>query len=259
MTTSATRISFLDVGDIEAARNELIGRGVDVGEIWHIEPGHGRAPGLDPQRRSYFSRASFADPDGNTWVLEEITEQLPGRMEMLQSGALAHLLFETAKRRGAFPGVDTPHDWWDWYAAYMDAREQGSIQEEAATAAGRGFTPICRIIAMESSRYSAAVTSARRCSALSTNGRRRSWRRPLPRPVWSLPLAEPSASGTAIRRAAPSLAFPSSASTRSATRRLSPCPPPSARLPGSRSLISRASLPARCAVARSPRTAPMCC
>ena len=71
---------FLVVEDIEAAREDLIGRGVDVSEIWHNEPGKGRVPGLDPERRSYFSRASFADPDGNTWVLQEITERLPGRV-----------------------------------------------------------------------------------------------------------------------------------------------------------------------------------
>jgi catechol 2,3-dioxygenase-like lactoylglutathione lyase family enzyme len=71
---------FLVVDDIEAARDDLIGRGVDVGEIWHIEPGKGPVAGLDPERRSYFSRASFADPDGNTWVLQEITERLPGRV-----------------------------------------------------------------------------------------------------------------------------------------------------------------------------------
>jgi hypothetical protein len=53
-------------------------RGADVGEICHIEPGKGPVPGLDPQRRSYFSRASFADPDGNRWVFQEITERLPG-------------------------------------------------------------------------------------------------------------------------------------------------------------------------------------
>ena len=149
-TTSAARdagVAFLDVADISAARNELIGRGVDVSEIWHIEPGQGRAPGLDPQRRAYFSRASFADSDGNAWVMEEITEQLPGRIEMLHSGALAQLLFETAKRRGAFAGLDTPHDWWDWYAAYMDARERGSIQEEAATAAGRYLAAARHLVA----------------------------------------------------------------------------------------------------------------
>jgi catechol 2,3-dioxygenase-like lactoylglutathione lyase family enzyme len=71
---------FLVVDDIEAARAQLIERGAHVGEIWHIEPGKGPVPGLDPQRRSYFSRASFADPDGNGWVLQEITERLPGRV-----------------------------------------------------------------------------------------------------------------------------------------------------------------------------------
>jgi catechol 2,3-dioxygenase-like lactoylglutathione lyase family enzyme len=71
---------FLVVDDIEAARDDLISRGVEVSEIWHLEPGEGRVAGLDPQRRSYFSRATFADPDGNTWVLQEITERLPGRV-----------------------------------------------------------------------------------------------------------------------------------------------------------------------------------
>jgi catechol 2,3-dioxygenase-like lactoylglutathione lyase family enzyme len=71
---------FLVVDDIEAAREELIERGVDVGEIWHLEPGKGPVPEIDPERRSYVSRASFADPDGNRWVLQEITERLPGRV-----------------------------------------------------------------------------------------------------------------------------------------------------------------------------------
>jgi catechol 2,3-dioxygenase-like lactoylglutathione lyase family enzyme len=71
---------FLIVDDIEAARAELIERGVDVGEIWHLELGKGPVPGLDPERRSYASRASFADPDGNRWLLQEITERLPGRV-----------------------------------------------------------------------------------------------------------------------------------------------------------------------------------
>ena len=71
---------ILVVQDIEATRDDLVGRGVDVGEIWHIEPGKGPLPGPDPERRSYFTRATFADPDGNTWVLQEITERLPGRV-----------------------------------------------------------------------------------------------------------------------------------------------------------------------------------
>jgi catechol 2,3-dioxygenase-like lactoylglutathione lyase family enzyme len=71
---------LLIVEDIEVARDELIGRGVDVGEIFHIEIGKGPVPGIDPQRSSYASRATFADPDGNTWQLQEITERLPGRV-----------------------------------------------------------------------------------------------------------------------------------------------------------------------------------
>jgi catechol 2,3-dioxygenase-like lactoylglutathione lyase family enzyme len=71
---------FLVVDDIEAVREELIERGVDVQEIWHLELGKGPVPGVDPERRSYASRASFADPDGNRWVLQEITERLPGRV-----------------------------------------------------------------------------------------------------------------------------------------------------------------------------------
>jgi catechol 2,3-dioxygenase-like lactoylglutathione lyase family enzyme len=137
---------FLVVDDIEAARAELIGRGVDVGDIWHIEPGKGRVSGLDPQRRSYFSRASFADPDANTWVLQEITERLPGRVEMHDSGALAQLLFETARRHGAFEAVAPPHDWWDWYGAYLDAREQGSTPEQAAKAAGRYMADVKHVV-----------------------------------------------------------------------------------------------------------------
>jgi hypothetical protein len=125
------------VDDIEGARADLISRGVEVSDIWHIEPGKGRAPGLDPQRRSYFSRASFADPDGNAWILQEVTERLPGRAEVHDSGALARLLFEAAKRHGAFATVAAPHDWWDWYGAFLDAREQGRTPEEAAKAAGR--------------------------------------------------------------------------------------------------------------------------
>ena len=137
---------FLVVDDIVAAREDLIGRGVEVSQIWHIEPGKGRAPGLDPERRSYFSRASFADPDGNTWILQEITERLPGRVEKHDSGALAQLLFETAKRHGEFEAVAPPHDWWDWYGAYMDAREQGSLPEEAARVAGRYMAEVKHVV-----------------------------------------------------------------------------------------------------------------
>jgi catechol 2,3-dioxygenase-like lactoylglutathione lyase family enzyme len=66
------------VHDIEAARDELIGHGVNVGEIYHLGEG-GQAAGPDPNRTSYNSYAEFSDPDGNGWLLQEITERLPGR------------------------------------------------------------------------------------------------------------------------------------------------------------------------------------
>jgi len=72
---------YLIVDDVVAARDDLAGRGVQVSEIWHGR-GLGTAghePGLDPERGSYKSFASFADPDGNTWLLQEITQRLPGR------------------------------------------------------------------------------------------------------------------------------------------------------------------------------------
>ena len=137
---------FAVVEDIEATRNELISRGVKISEIWHTEPGKGRAPGLDPQRRSYFSRATFADPDGNTWTLQEITQRLPGRVEVRDSGALSELLLETSKRHGQFEAVAPPHDWWDWYGAYMDAREHGSTADEASAAAGRYMADVKHVV-----------------------------------------------------------------------------------------------------------------
>jgi catechol 2,3-dioxygenase-like lactoylglutathione lyase family enzyme len=71
---------LLVVDDIVAARTDLISRGVEVGEVFHLEPGKGKLPGVDPQRQSYASRAAFSDPDGNQWELQEITERLPGRV-----------------------------------------------------------------------------------------------------------------------------------------------------------------------------------
>jgi catechol 2,3-dioxygenase-like lactoylglutathione lyase family enzyme len=71
---------LLVVEDVEAARAELVNRGIDVSEIWHAAPGQPPEPGRDPQGRSYVSQADFADPDGNQWILQEVTERIPGRV-----------------------------------------------------------------------------------------------------------------------------------------------------------------------------------
>jgi len=68
----------LVVSDIEGARKDLIGRGVEVSELFHVDGG--RVPGPDPERASYMTYASFSDPDGNTWLLQEVTDRLPGRV-----------------------------------------------------------------------------------------------------------------------------------------------------------------------------------
>jgi catechol 2,3-dioxygenase-like lactoylglutathione lyase family enzyme len=80
MTPGSLDGMILVVDDIDSARDALISRGADVSEIWHIDPDKGQVPGPDPQHRSYFSRATFPDPDGNVWQLQEITERLPGRV-----------------------------------------------------------------------------------------------------------------------------------------------------------------------------------
>jgi catechol 2,3-dioxygenase-like lactoylglutathione lyase family enzyme len=86
MAPGSVQDLMLVVEDLDAARDELIARGADVSEIWHDETGifhHGgteaRVSGRDPKGRSYGSWASFSDPDGNGWLLQEITERLPGR------------------------------------------------------------------------------------------------------------------------------------------------------------------------------------
>ena len=133
---------YLIVSNIEAARDELLGRGIKVSEVFHDagdvhtgpdEPylfGRVRVSGPDPEHRSYRSYASFADPDGNGWLLQEVTERLPGRVDadattFTSSTELAAALrrAETAhgeheKRTGQYDA-----DWPDWYAEYI-VREQ---------------------------------------------------------------------------------------------------------------------------------------
>src|SRR6266576_4466031 len=136
----------LVVDDIEAARNDLIGRGAKVSEVFQYAGGpfnnagkNPRVSGRDAQDRSYFSFASFEDPDGNGYLLQEIKTRLPGRewKSTADVATLAELLRETEQHHGNYEKTHGTHNWWDWYAPYLSARQNGSSPKEAATAAAR--------------------------------------------------------------------------------------------------------------------------
>ena len=131
--------TFLIVEDIEAARAGLVARGADVSEVFHFDgPLHvdgtkGRVPGKDPEGHSYRSWASFSDPDGNSWMVQEIKTRLPGRgVSNLDVASLTELLRETEKRHGEYEPTAPKHHWSEWYAAYIVARERGRTPDEAA-------------------------------------------------------------------------------------------------------------------------------
>jgi catechol 2,3-dioxygenase-like lactoylglutathione lyase family enzyme len=133
----------LVVSDIEAAHDELISRGIAVSEIWHgpAFPVAARQPGPDPQRTSYGSFAYFTDPDGNTWLVQEVTTRLPGRMNATETGYVSAADLEAALRRAEaahrehekhtgnshlFHRSDQDKNWLAWYAAYMIAEQAGT-------------------------------------------------------------------------------------------------------------------------------------
>jgi catechol 2,3-dioxygenase-like lactoylglutathione lyase family enzyme len=135
----------LAVTDIDAAHADLVGRGIEVSELYHLAGG--RVPGRDPQGRSYQTYASFSDPDGNEWQLQEITTRLPGR-EWDDVASEADLLHETSEHHGVYEKTHAAHNWWDWYAAYINARQQGETPDAAAQAAGRYMTDVLHIAAL---------------------------------------------------------------------------------------------------------------
>jgi hypothetical protein len=129
---SRLRQAYLVVSDLEATRDALVRAGVDVSEIFHISP-NGPVSGPDPEHRSYFSRATFADPDGNEWLLQEITTRLPGRIDSdTTSFGSASDLAAAFRRAAAAHGEhekrtgEPDEDWPDWYAAYMVAEQAGT-------------------------------------------------------------------------------------------------------------------------------------
>ncbi|MFF7751451.1 VOC family protein [Streptomyces sp. NPDC007971] len=126
----------LIVSDIEAARTAMVGAGIEVSAVFHLGP-DGPVEGLDPERRSYFSRATFADPDGNTWLLQEVTTRLPGRVDPGPTSFGSTTDLASALRRAAAAhgehekriGQEDP-DWPDWYAQYMVGEQTGAEPPE---------------------------------------------------------------------------------------------------------------------------------
>ena len=125
----------LIVSDIEAARDELVAKGVDASEVFHGSPFDpaGRISGPDPERTSYRSYATFDDPDGNTWLLQEVTVRLPGRIDSGQTTyTSATDLADAMRRAEAAHGEheqrtgERDENWPAWYAAYMVAEQSGA-------------------------------------------------------------------------------------------------------------------------------------
>jgi catechol 2,3-dioxygenase-like lactoylglutathione lyase family enzyme len=133
----------LIVSDIEAAHDQLVSRGIGATEVWHGPPfpPEARQPGPDPERTSYGSFFSFNDPDGNTWLVQEVTTRLPGRIDAAETafGSTADLASalrraeaahaEHQKRAGRSHLLHRSgqgENWPAWYAAYMVAEQAGT-------------------------------------------------------------------------------------------------------------------------------------
>ncbi len=132
---------YLIVSDVEAARKDLVGRGIEVSDVFHPgtpgaqfqADGSSRINGSAPGHASYGSFATFRDPDGNGWLLQEVTTRLPGRgLSNLDVTTMTELLQEAEKHHSEYEPSAPKHQWPDWYAAYIVARQDGKTPEEAA-------------------------------------------------------------------------------------------------------------------------------
>ena len=130
---------LLIVSDIQAARDELVRRGIEASEVFHFAGWNRVAPdarlsGPAPDGRSYASFVSFSDPDGNGWLLQEITTRLPGRVDAAETAFASVADLRTALWRAAVAhgehekrtGGQHDVNWPDWYAAYMVAEQHGA-------------------------------------------------------------------------------------------------------------------------------------
>ncbi len=136
--TAAAPGSFrggLIVSNIEGAHKEFVTRGINASEVFHGSPFSpaGRISGPDPERQSYRSYVSFEDPDGNAWIVQEVTRRLPGRIDPATTTfASANDLASAMRRAAAAHGEhekrngQRDENWPEWYAAYMAAEEAGT-------------------------------------------------------------------------------------------------------------------------------------
>jgi len=138
VTTAAPGVPLggLIVNDIEAAHKELVAKGINVSEVFHGSP-FSRISGADPERKSYGSYVSFEDPDGNVWIVQEVTRRLPGRIDPAattfgSANDLASAMRRAAAAHDEHEKRNGQHDanWPDWYAAYMAAERAGTEQPE---------------------------------------------------------------------------------------------------------------------------------
>jgi catechol 2,3-dioxygenase-like lactoylglutathione lyase family enzyme len=124
--------NFLIVSDVQALRDRLAAAGVDLSEVFHRTP-DGQANGPDPEHRSYFSFASLRDPDGNSWLFQEVTTRLPGRVDAAETSFGSASDLASAMRRASVAHGEhekrigaADANWPDWYAAYMVAEQSGA-------------------------------------------------------------------------------------------------------------------------------------
>jgi catechol 2,3-dioxygenase-like lactoylglutathione lyase family enzyme len=124
---------WLIVSDLQAALDQMSAAGIQANEVFHYGA-NGKADGIDPQRHSYYSLASFQDPDGNKWILQEVTTRLPGRLDPSTTAFGSANDLEGALRRAAAAhgehekrnGGQFDENWPKWYAEYMVAEQSGA-------------------------------------------------------------------------------------------------------------------------------------
>jgi catechol 2,3-dioxygenase-like lactoylglutathione lyase family enzyme len=147
LTTAApgSALAGMTVSDIKAAHDDVVGRGIDASDIWHGPPfpPEARQPGVDPERASYGSFFSFNDPDGNVWLIQEVTTRLPGRVDgtgvtfastadlerALQRAESAHGQHEKGnghRLKAELAERVRDEEWPAWYASYMVAEQTGT-------------------------------------------------------------------------------------------------------------------------------------